>query len=131
MGSRIETEFETWEKYNTATEEYIIGRSCVYDSTLPRLTVRLFVHQLRNGEEFKIGEISLSVERDDWKQKGSLDTAVEADDELRQACLSAKQGNWQKEPLARILSQGFEEIKNQIEKYEKEGIEINGEFALQ
>ncbi len=130
METRIETEFEVWKKYNTATQEYIIGRSCVYDSTLSRLTVRIFVHQFKDGYDFKRGEISVHVERDDWKQKGNLDNAVEADNQLREACLSAKHGDWEKEVLTRMLNQGLEEIKKQIGKHEKQEVEIAGEFAL-
>jgi hypothetical protein len=129
--ARIETEFETWKRYNTVQGEYILGRSSVYDSALPQLTVRIFVHQLKDGVESKIGEISISVKRDDWKQKGNLDNAVEADNQLREASLSAKKGDWGKEILTRMLNQGYGEIKKKIEKYEKEGIEIGGEFALQ
>jgi hypothetical protein len=131
MDTRIESDYDVWKRYNTTAGEYVIGRSCKYDSTFCQLTVRIFVHQLRDGDEFKIGEISISVERDDWKQKGNLNNAVEADNQLREACVSAKHGDWGKEVLTRMLNQGFEEIKNQIEKYEKEGAEINGEFAMQ
>lgn len=131
MGTRIETKYDIWKRYNTTAEEYVIGRSCTYDGIFSRLTLRIFVHQFKEANELRIGEISIFVERDEWKRKANLDSPVKADTQLKEAALSAQQGNWKLEALTRMLKQGFEEIKNQIAKYEQEGVRIAGEFALQ
>ncbi len=131
MGTRVDSEYEMWRKHITTAGEYVLGRSCTYESDFSRLTARIFVHKLIDGHEAKIGEISIYVERDDWKQKANLDNAVEADKQLKETALSAKQGNWDQGVLKGMLDQGFQEIKNQLQEYEKEGIEVAGEFALQ
>jgi len=133
METTIESQMQSWKDYNKAHRIYM---SCIYESSpsegnlAPRLTVRIFVHRLSLEKEVSIGEISIFVDRDRWDSIANLNNAVEADDQLRKAAFSAKEGNWEIEPLSKMLRKGCEVIRNKIDVYEINGSLISGGFSI-
>jgi hypothetical protein len=139
METRIESEAERWKDYNSRHRKYIIWRSCLYekspsdDNPLPRLSVRIFVHELSElspGVELKKGEILIYVDRQKWNEIANLTNESEADNQLQKAANSAKERSWEIEPLTRMLNQGCEEIQRKIHEYEHDESIISGEFVL-
>lgn len=143
METRIESPMERWKHYNTTNRRYYLGRSCAYESSppgssfsfYPLLTVRIFVHGTSSGEggEWKIGEVSIFVDRDRWNNIANLNNAAEADNQLRRASISVKEGkegSWEIEPLPRMLRKGCEVIQTKIDGYETNGFPISGEFSI-
>jgi hypothetical protein len=139
METRIETEMQNWKNYNIAHRRYILGRSCIYESTPsegsfpPRLIVRIFVHENTTeaeGRERKIGEILILADRDRWNNIENLNNVVKADDQLRAAANSAKEGNWDINPLSKLLRKACEVISSKVDKYEADGSPISGEFSI-
>jgi hypothetical protein len=126
METTIESNANPWKEYNPDGRHYIIWRSCKYESTPgeprpategnlpPRLTVRFFVHELRSGEEVRIGEIGIFVDRGRWNMLGRLNNESEADIQLAEAARSAMAGNWEIEPLTVILRKSCEVIPMKI-----------------
>ena len=146
MAPEICADCTFWKPYNLGRREYNLWRSCKYDPTPgetappsegnlpPCLTVWIFIHKAGSGEgehEERIGEISILAYRNRWKGIAHLDNEVAADDQLREAAISARNGIWEIEPLTRMLSQGWEEIQKKIHDYENGGAIICGEFLLQ
>jgi len=139
MEARIESRAEKWKDHSTKHRGYVLGRSCTYESTplegnlLPRLIVRVFVHEPGSGDnrgERKVGEISISVDRDRWKNIAGLGDVVEADKQLRKAAHSARDGNWTVDPLPKFLKRACQVIQGKITKYESADQLISGEFSI-
>lgn len=139
MQPRIESLIERWKDFNTTHRRYILGRSCIYESTPsegsfpPRLIVRIFVHETTTeaeGRERKIGEISILADRDRWNNIANLNNVVIADDQLRAAANSAKEGNWDIYPLPKLLRKACEVISSKVDKHEADGSPISGEFSI-
>jgi len=142
MESIIESNVEPWKKYKEGDGNYVIRRSCKYESTPgeprpvtegnlpPRFTVRIFVHQLRSGEEVRIGEIWIFVDRRRWNELGHLNNESEADIQLAKAARSATAGNWEIEPLTMVLRKSCKIITMKINEYETNGSPISGEFCI-
>lgn len=78
---------------------------------------------MHNGDYFKTKLYK-------WNCIANLNNAVEADDQLRKAAFSAKEGNWEIEPLSRMLRKSCEVIQNKIVGYETNGFPISGEFPI-
>jgi hypothetical protein len=143
MAPEISADPKFWKSYDSGKRKYFLWRSCKYDpapgesappsegNLSPCLTVWIFVHELRSGEEEPIGKISTFAYRDRWKGIAHLNSDVEADNQLEQAAISARNGIWKNKPLTRMLNQGFKEIRQQINDYENYGSKISGEFPLQ
>lgn len=135
MSPRISVNSEFWKTYNSGGQVYYLRRSYEYDSTPgessahlpPCLTIWIFVHKITPRDE-SIGKISIWADRDKWNDIAHLDNQADANEQLEQA---ARSGNWEIEPLARMLNQGFNEILRQIENFENSRSKISGEFPLQ
>lgn len=133
METRIESQMQSWKDYNKAHRIYM---SCIYESSpsegnlAPRLTVRIFLHRSSLEGEDRIGGISIFVDRDRWDCIANLNNAVEADDQLKKAAISAKEGNWEIEPLPRMLRKGCEVVQNKIDVYETDGSLISEGFSI-
>jgi len=142
MAPEISADSKFWKTYNSRKQTYYLWRSCKYESIpgesahssegnlSPCLTIWICIHRLNSGEEDPIGKISISVYRDRWKDIAHLKSNVEADDQLMQASISAGDGIWENEPLARMLRQGFKELRQQINDHEDYGSKISGEFLF-
>lgn len=135
METRIESQFGKWKSHSTKNRKYVLGRSCVYESSppegnlLPRLTVRIFVHGAVETK-IKVGEISISVDRDRWKVIAGLNNASEADNQLRTAANSAIEGNWNVDPLPNLLRKACQVISGEIARYESADQLISGGFPM-
>ena len=125
MDSTIEIIEETWKQYSSGDRRFILGRKCVYDSAPgesrsegnlpPRITVEISVSEIISGTPTYIGGIEVHVDRPRWKQIVDLKNEVEADDQLKEAAISARdRGNWDSGPVPIILDRGFEEIERRI-----------------
>lgn len=142
MALIIAGEIELWKIYSEKRQRYILKRSCEYghsvdpqtpseDDPSSRLVVKIFVHELKSDEDEPIGEISISISTNTWNEIANLGNEAEADYQLRRGAHLARSGRWGIEPLIKMLNQGFEEIKSQIDNYENNGARISGEFSLQ
>jgi len=134
MSPRISVNSEFWKTFNSGGQEYYLRRSYEYNSTPgesanlpPCLTVWIFVHKTRPQEK-SIGKISVQADRDRWNDIAHLDNQAKANEQLEQA---ARSGNWEIEPLARMLNQGFNEILRQIDNFGNNAAEISGQFSLE
>ena len=58
-----------------------------------------------------MGEISICVDRNRWKEITRLDSADQADTQLREAAKLARGGNWGVDPLPRLLGKACEIIQ--------------------
>jgi hypothetical protein len=143
METVIESNAEHWKQYNRRGRNYVIWRSCKYESTPgeprsategnlpPRLTVKIFVHAVKAGQEVAIGSISIDIDRDRWNEIAHIGNAAEADNQLKQAANSVREGNsWQIDPLNRMLRKGCEVLPIKINEYEANGSQISGEFSI-
>jgi len=138
METRIESQMQKWKDFNTTNRRYILGRSCIYESTpaggnfYPRLTIRIFIHEIlvEGAErEQKVGEISIFIERDRWNDLIGLN-AVKADTQLRKAAHSAKDGNWNIDPLPKLLGKCCEIIPSEVDRYEINGSHISEKLSI-
>jgi hypothetical protein len=94
------------------------------------LTVRIFIHEIRSGEEIRTGEISVYVGRDRWNEIGNLNNADEADKQLKKAANSTREGDWNLNPLPELLRKGCEIIPSQISRYECDESLISGKYSI-
>ena len=139
MSPAICVQAKFWELYESDKKKYKLWRSCKYDPTPgepappnvgnlpPDLTLWIFVN---SDEENPIGKISILVDRDRWNYITKLNNPAKADEQLQQAASSAAKGKWEGEPLAKMIKQGYEEIKRQIVNHETSGSRIFGDFVL-
>ncbi len=142
MKPTISSEMELWKIYSEKRQRYILKRSCVYgyppgpqtpseDDPLSRLAVKILVYELKSDGEEPVGEISITISANTWNEMANLDNETEADYQLRRGLHLARSGRWGVEPLMKMLNQGFEEIKSQIDNHENNGASISGDFSLQ
>ena len=136
METRIESQMQKWKEYGSRDQRYLLGRSCTYESaptegnSYPRLTIRIFIHKILGEEERKVGEISIFVERDRWNILADLNNAVKANTQLIEAANSAKEGNWNTNPLPELLRKACQEIPREIARYESADQLISGSFSI-